>query len=262
MNLKLFRAFWGMTEGWAERIAQIAADGYDGAELWVDAAAPAPADLLPLLAEHGLSLIVATRVIDAAAFAPTLERLAAYQPLKINIQGGRDSMTPDEGSDFLQAALDAARGVTVPVLHETHRGCLFFTPWTTAAYLRQFPEIRLTADFSHWVNVCERLPADQAEALALACGRALHIHGRVGYEEGPQVPDPAAPEYAAQLAWHEAQWLKIGEAHRAAGAAELTFTPEYGPPHYLHTLPYTGVPVANLRQVCLWGAERARALFD
>ncbi len=31
---------------------------------------------------------------------------------------------------------------------------------------------------------------DQQEALALACIHAIHIHARIGYEEGPQVNDP------------------------------------------------------------------------
>lgn len=121
--------------------------------------------------------------------------------------------------------------------------------------------LRITADYSHWVNVCERLPNDEADALALANRRAIHIHRRVGYEEGPQVPDPAAPEYAAQREWHERQWQQIRRWHEEAGAQVLTFTPEYGPPNDLHTLPHTNVPVADLWQVCLWGAECARAIL-
>ncbi len=102
------------------------------------------------------------------------------------------------------------------------------------------------------------MPDDQREALELANRRAIHIHGRVGYEEGPQVPDPSAPEYAGHLAWHERQWQEIRQHRQQAGADYLTFTPEYGPPSYLHTLPHTNVPVADLWQVCLWGAARAR----
>jgi hypothetical protein len=42
----------------------------------------------------------------------------------------------------------------------------------------------------------------------------------------------------------------------------LTFTPEYGPPTYLHTLPHTQMPVADLWQVCLWAAARARQVLS
>lgn len=72
-------------------------------------------------------------------------------------------------------------------------------------------------------NAC---PTDQAAALELSNRRAGHIHGRVGYAEGPQVPDPSAPEVAAELAWHETQWQQIRDLHTKAGVDSLTFTPE------------------------------------
>ena len=59
-------------------------------------------------------------------------------------------------------------------------------------------------------------------------------------------------------AWHEAQWQQIKQAHEQNGRDILTFTPEYCPSNYLHTLPHTNVPVADLWNVCLWAAERAR----
>jgi hypothetical protein len=110
--------------------------------------------------------------------------------------------------------------------------------------------------------VCESTLDDAKEILDLACSRATHIHGRVGYEEGPQVPDPRAPEFHDHLARHEGWWDQIHEARKAAGTDVLTFTPEYGPPPYLHTLPHTRQPVADLWEICLWSADRARARWN
>lgn len=258
MKLWVFRALWGMTGTIPEQLERIRAAGYEGVEFWPLSMPLERADWLRLLDQYQLKAIVAANIEHREDLRSQLAELAAYQPLKINLHSGRDAMTWDEGCAFFEEALRVEAEIGVAVNHETHRGKILFTPWTTLAYLRQFPALKVTADYSHWVTVCERLPDDQAEVLALANQRAGHIHGRVGYAEGPQVPDPSAPEYADELAWHERQWEQIRRQHEAIGAAFLTFTPEYGPPGYLHTLPHTNVPVADLWTVCLWAAERAR----
>lgn len=261
MTILVFRALWGMAGPLPEQIERIAAAGYDGIEAWPGGVTIPKADFLALMAERGLKLVMAWNADRRADLEPALAELASYQPLKINLHSGRDSMTRDEAGVFFEEALRLEAQIGIPVSHETHRGRILYSPWDTAYYLRQFPALKITADYSHWVNVCERLPDDQAEALALANARAIHVHGRVGYEQGPQAPDPAAPEYAAHLAWHERQWAQIKQRRGEAGDLPLTFTPEYGPPMYLHTLPYTNVPVADLWEICVWGMQRARQVF-
>jgi len=261
MKLIVFRSLWGMSGNIEDQIAQIAAEGYDGVEASHHPDIISPANLRQLVDHYRLKLIMGTSVSLASQIEETLSTLIDYQPLRIGIHSGRDSMSHNEGMAFFEQALNVEQKIGIPVAHETHRGRLFFTPWDTLRYLQAFPELKVVADFSHWVNVCERQPEDQFDAVQMSCQRAIHIHGRVGYEEGPQVPDPAAPEYATQLAWHEACWQSIWEAHQQRGEPYLTFTPEYGPPNYLHTIPYTNVPVANLSKVCLWAANRARSQF-
>lgn len=261
MTLLVFKALWGMSGGLEQQLEQIAAAGYDGVEAWVEGIMLQPGAFRRLVDSFHLKLVIAGPITLPAEIEPTLKHYAAFEPLKINIHSGRDSLTHDEGCAFFEQALKTEVAIGLPVSHETHRGRLLFTPWDTAFYLRQFPQLHITADYSHWVNVCERLPDDQHEALALANSRATHIHGRVGYEEGPQVPDPRAPEYAPQVAWHEQQWWAIKSARLAANDLPLTFTPEYGPPMYLHTLPHTSVPVADLWAICWHGMERARLLL-
>lgn len=260
MDLVVFRSLWGMTGSIEAMVQAVADSGYDGIEAWFEVVPP-PDQFLPLLQARGLKLIMAGHASTIADLEPTLTRLAAYKPLKIGLHSGRDSMSQDEGCRFYEHALKLEADLGIPVLHETHRGRALFTPWTTAFYLKAFPNLRIVADLSHWVNVCERLPDDQQEALELVHQRTGHIHGRVGYEEGPQVPDPRAPEYAYAVEWHEAQWRKIWQQHLSDDKTELTFTPEYGPPAYMHTLPHTNMPVANLDELCLWGAARARSIL-
>lgn len=261
MQAAVFRALWGMTGSIEAQIEQIAAAGYDGVEGFIGASPLPAAQFSELVASHGLKLIMAAAVDSQAELEPTLRTLAEYHPIKIGLHSGRDSMTREQGRAYFTEALRLEREIGIPVSHETHRGRMFFTPWDTAFYLNEFPDLKIVADYSHWVNVCERLPNDQQDALDLANSRTFHIHCRVGYEEGPQVPDPSAPEYAPHLAWHEKQWAAIIQQRKAAGDGLLTVTPEYGPPSYLHTLPHTNVPVADLWRVCLWSAARFRTLF-
>jgi sugar phosphate isomerase/epimerase len=259
MHLHVFRALWGMTGSTDEQIERIAAAGYDGVESFIGASDQSAAAFTALIRRHNLQLIMAGVVSSIAEIEPTLKQLAEYQPIKIGLHSGRDSMTHDEGCAFFEAALRVEEQIGIPVAHETHRGRILFTPWDTLYYLRQFDALKIVADYSHWVNVCERLPDDQAAALELANRRAFHIHARIGYEQGPQVPDPSAPEYAPQREWHERQWQQIRQDR--AGDEALTLTPEYGPPPYLHTLPHTRMPVADNWQVCLWGMQAARKLL-
>lgn len=144
--------------------------------------------------------------------------------------------------------------------HETHRGRTFYNPWTTARVLEGVDGLQLCCDLSHWVCVCERLLDDEG-ILRLCAQRCLHIHARVGYEEGPQVPDPAAPEYRPHLEAHERWWDMMWDQQEKRGMAATTLTPEFGPPAYLHTLPHTNVPVADLWAVCNWQAARQKQRF-
>ncbi len=258
MRLKVYKSLWGDAEARATRedLRRIKAAGYDGVEFGVPDAEPAA--WRDWCGEFGLDFIGMVFPMDVGEIAPALGRIAAYGPSKVTMHSGRDKMTFEEGCQFLRAALAAEEEIGIPVAHETHRHRLFFAPWTTVRYLDEFPALKLCADFSHWCCVCESLLQDMEEWVTQACRRAIHIHGRVGWEEGPQVADPRAPEVAHYVARHEELWDRIHDAHRAAGAATLTFTPEYGPPGYMPTLPYTRQPIANLWEVCLWGAERIR----
>lgn len=261
MTVQIFRALWGMTGELPEQLERIAAAGYDGIEVWGAGFNTRAPELQTLLDAHGLQLIMAINIDTQAEIEPTVKRLAEYQPLRINLHSGRDSFSRDEGCAYFEESLRVEELINLPVSHETHRGRMFFTPWDTAYYLEKFDSLKITADYSHWVNVCERVPDDQAEAIALSNQRTIHIHGRVGYEEGPQVPDPAAPEYAAHLAWHERQWAAIKVHRENLNDYPLTFTPEYGPPPYLHTVPHSNLPVADLWEICLWAKDRARSQF-
>jgi sugar phosphate isomerase/epimerase len=259
MHIEFFKSTWGMASDQTldDRLRQIAAAGYDGVETDL-ATTVEPGEWTDLCAKHGLAFIAQVYALDAAEFVRALERVRPYQPILVNSQSGRDRMSFDEGCQFFRTALAAEVDLGIPVAHETHRHRLLYAPWTTAQYLHAFDDLRICADFSHWCVVCESLLADLEDVLAPTFARAIHIHARVGYEEGPQVPEPRAPEYERCLRAHESWWDSIRDARAAGGAAILTVDPEFGPPNYMHTIPYTQEPVADLWEVCLWMSHHLR----
>jgi hypothetical protein len=97
--------------------------------------------------------------------------------------------------------------------------------------------------------------------LELCARRALHIHPRVGYEQGPQVPEPRAPEYHRPVEAHFAWWEKIWDGQRARGFETITMTPEYGPDGYLQREPFTQKPAADLWELNTWTGHRLTQKF-
>jgi hypothetical protein len=158
-----------------------------------------------------------------------------------------------KGAPFFESALkDVVAKAPIPIVFETHRGRLLYEPQSTHAYIQRFPELRLTADFSHWTCVCESMLQGQEEAVSLALRHTDLIHARVGHEEGPQVPDPRAPEWAGHVAAHVKWWREVASHHAMRGSKVLRIDPEFGPPNYMPTLPYTRQAVTDLWDVCSW----------
>ena len=261
MKLTIFRHLWGVAGEWEDLFPRIKLSGYHG----IESALPSPNDrnrLRSLLRKHGLEFIAQVfsqgktvtehleslreQIADARTFTPRL----------INAHSGQDGFTEDDSARFFEGALRLEAEAGVAIAHETHRGRILYNPWITSRMLTRFPELKLCCDFSHWVCVCERLLKDQAGIIRQCAKHCLHVHARVGYEQGPQVPDPRAPEYQRHQAAHEVWWRLIWEAQEKRGCRISTLTPEFGPPDYQHTLPFTRVPVSCLEEICDWQARR------
>jgi hypothetical protein len=267
MKLKLVRHLWGvdLSHGLQHYLPRWRDVGYEALEISARHV-PDRAGLLRFLKDTGLQWIpqiFSNDFVPGGTVREHLDSLRAqieehldHGPLFFNAHSGYDNWSQAEAEDFYGQALALEQQIGVPISHETHRLRYFATPWQTRHILEQFPALRVTCDFSHWVCVCERLLPDLADTIALAARHCHHLHARVGFEEGPQVPDPAAPEYATHLQAHESWWDQIWQSQRARGLADSWLTPEFGPPPYLHTLPHTQVPVADLADICDWMARR------
>ena len=218
-----------------------------------------PAAWRELLGQHQLAYLGMIFVDNAQQFAAELKKIAAYEPVMVCVHALRDRTPFADGCAFLAEALKIEADIGIPVAHETHRGRMLCNPWVTAAYAEKFGDLKFCADFSHFVNVCESLLANMDDLLAPVIAKSIQIHARVGWEQGPQVPDPRAPEWAEHVAAHEGGWDRIHAARRAAGAEMLAVDPEFGGVPYLPLLPYTRQPMVDLWEVRKWMMERLRA---
>ncbi|MGH7978000.1 MAG: sugar phosphate isomerase/epimerase family protein [Limisphaerales bacterium] len=266
MQLMLFRHLWGVTTPWVDAFPLFKRKRYQGIECRL----PPPqkrGEFRDLLDFHNLQYIPhifteGQNVRDhIKSFRSQVAAAKSMGPHFINAQSGADHFSESDSTCFFGEVLKIESQAGLPVAHETHRSRILFNPWITSRLLERFADLKLCCDFSHWVCVCERLLDDQLKIIRQCADHCLHLHARVGYEQGPQVPDPRAPEYKRHVELHEKWWQLIWTAQKTRGLKVSTLTPEFGPPGYLHTLPFTEVPVSNLHEICDWQAQRQAAAF-
>ncbi len=278
MRLDLFRSLWGWPTGpdadWARCGAECRDIGFVGVEARLPSDPFARRALKASLAGQGLDYIAVVftggDVIPDQAWTPAqhCDRLAAaidgarqVGARFVNVLAGNDRWPLAMQVDFFGRAQELANAGGLTCSFEIHRATSLYSPWLTLELIAQVPDLRFTADLSHWVVVSERLLNDPADDLSPFLNRVHHVQARVGYDQGPQVPHPAAPEYADALGWHQAMWEQVWAQHRAAGREMTTVTPEFGPDGYTHLLPFTRAPVADTWDLNRWMAQSTRAQF-
>jgi len=181
-----------------------------------------------------------------------LDAIAGMKPAFINSHSGKDYFSFEDNCRVIEIMDQFAKASGIRIYHETHRGRFPFHAKTTLAYLKQFPNLEFTADFSHWCNVSESMLRDQQETIEQVIPQVRYIHARVGYEHSPQVNDPAAPEWKEHLERFFGWWDQIIQSNREQGYAEMYICPEFGPIPYMPSHPYTRVPIADQDGVNAW----------
>jgi sugar phosphate isomerase/epimerase len=246
-------------------VARVAADGFDGTEMFLPLISDPPQRVLELHEKYGLS----HRIIDIVtegdspadhrtSFDAAFERALAYQPDLINSHTGRDIFSFADNVALYRHAAARSADAGVALVHETHRYRPTYSTIETRRYLEAVPDLLLNADLSHWMVVHESDLSDQEDNVEIALQRSRHIHARVGFEEGPQVNDPRAPEWAAHVERHIELWRRVVDHCRTNGLATLAITPEFGPHPYVPTLPYTVSPVVDVWEVNVFMKDMLR----
>eukprot|EP00747_Dinoflagellata_sp_TGD_P210097 gnl/TRDRNA2_/TRDRNA2_83423_c0_seq1.p1 gnl/TRDRNA2_/TRDRNA2_83423_c0~~gnl/TRDRNA2_/TRDRNA2_83423_c0_seq1.p1 ORF type:complete len:373 (+),score=49.41 gnl/TRDRNA2_/TRDRNA2_83423_c0_seq1:42-1121(+) len=192
-------------------------------------------------------------------FKEQVEAAAAYDPAYVNSHSIKDYFTVSMAESFFSKAL----AFDPTVMHEGHRKRYLHSPWVARELVPKFPELRLVADLSHWINVAETdtKDIDLTKVIEDVAPQVYHTHCRVGYDHGPQVPDPRAPEWIPYMEGHERWWDAIWAAQQARGDTATTMIAEHGPPNYQQTLPHSREPVASIWDVNHWVSLRRQVRF-
>ena len=253
MEIKILSPLWGHEHlNLAHFLQKIHESGYDGIDTWIPAN---PADtriLLNYLNRHELYLVAHQHEAEGStfykfqrSFSKNLQQCAKLNPLLINSHTGRDYFSLQQQLDLITMALDFSAKTGIRVLHETHRGRLGYSPQMISDLFERNPDFLITADFSHWVCVTESMLGNFTVILKQAIMRSRHIHARVGFEQGPQVPDPRSPKSAYALSHFLQWWDEIVAVNKELDTKILTITTEFGPPPYMPVMPFSTQPIAD-----------------
>jgi sugar phosphate isomerase/epimerase len=273
MKLKFFCPRWGNEHvSWDDFLFAIKKANYDGVEYGIpnDTSSQELEHVWEKIEKYGLDVIpqhYGTYDADFSkhydSFAAWFELVKPFKALKIDSQTGKDFFTFEQNKKLIDLTVDYTKSTGVEVYHETHRNKFAFAAHITRDYLLRIPYLKLTLDASHWVNVAESFLEDQEEAMELAISRTEHIHARVGYPEGPQVPDPRVPEWQFAVDKHLAWWDRIISRKRVEGVdTVVTITPEFGPYPYMVPLPFTQQPITNQWEVNKYMMDLLRARYQ
>jgi sugar phosphate isomerase/epimerase len=269
MDIKFFCPRWGSEQlSWDNFCHKVKVAGFDGVEAGVPFDDEERDQMKTALDQHQLQLIGQywqsfERNFDdhKTSYQSHLDQIASLHPLKIDAQTGKDYFSFDQNKELIEIAFSFTAKTGIPVAHETHRNKALFAAHVARKFFERIPDLRITADLSHWCNVAESFLEDQPEVLAKVPEHTIHIHARVGHTQSAQVTDPRLPEWAVALSHHLHWWKEIIYYHQRAGTASFTITPEFGPAPYMPLAPVTQEPLADQWEINEWMMNYLRKEF-
>jgi sugar phosphate isomerase/epimerase len=265
MLLQFLCTYWGQESlGAIPFLNKVIDEGYDGIEINPPADDAFISNLLNRISEIKQErpfVFVGQQVLAPAdesftsyreRFIHQLNFLCALKPDFINSHTGKDYYSFEKNCELIEIAGTVSRESGIPIIHETHRGRFSFHAASILPYLSKYPQLQLAGDLSHWCTVSESLLADQADIIKKIIPHINHIHARVGYEHGPQVNDPRAPEWTNHVNAFIEFWKSILRYHKETGEKNFTILTEFGPEPYMPTAPFSNIPLGDQWQINAW----------
>jgi hypothetical protein len=271
MEIKYICTRWGSDQIPVNLFVEKAMEaGYDGVETNV----PADKNFVSLLmkaVEKHKAVLVAQQWIQPAKesveqyrkkLTENLHLLVSLSPVFINSHTGKDYFSFEDNSSLIKTCQGIEEKTGVKILHETHRGKFSYHAASLLPYLERYPDLHITADFSHFCAVSESLLEDQEEILSKIIPASRYIHARVGYSQAAQVNHPFAPEWESTLNRHVGWWQSMVDFATERGEKTFYICPEFGPAPYMPALPFTRQPISDQWEINVAMMEYLRKVIS
>lgn len=224
----------------AERFDRVKAAGYDGMAIDLGALDLAAArETVPHFARTGLAGLLTAFPRSIEALRPALHLAKDIGSPFVVVVGQVMPVSLEGMIPVIRDWLRVADEEKVPLQFETHRNCITNDLFTTLQLLDAVPDMRLSADLSHYVVDREMLlplDADLAGYVARILARSDSFQGRIATRCQVQVPI----DFPQHKPWVDlfAGWWRDGFTawrSRAPADADLVFLCELGPRPYAIT---------------------------
>ncbi len=242
--------------------------GYDGIDTWLPEDKNERKKLISLLYKYKLIIVshqhqAKGNTIDE--YCKSLEYYLALSmecnPLLINSHSGRDYFSLDEQLKVIDTVEKFSVKNNIIIAHETHRGRIGYSPYNAMELFKQRPALKITADFSHWTCVTESWLENSTAIMDEAIIRTKHIHARVGFTQGPQIPDPRLASWQEPVKFFLNIWEQIIAYQKLQKANFFTITTEFGPPPYMWTNVKNNLPIVNQWEINCFMKDLIRKTF-
>ncbi len=216
--------------------------GYDGVDTWLPEDKNERNNFISLLNKYQLAIVSHQHQAKGNSINEYIKSLEYYlalslecNPLLINSHSGRDYFTLDQQLIVIDTIEEFSVKNNITIAHETHRGRIGFSPYNAMDLFKLRPEMKITADLSHWTCVTESFLENSWEIVEEAIKRTSHIHARVGFTQGPQIPDPRLDAWQEPVDFFLNIWQQMIDYQKSKNVDFITITPEFGPPPYMWT---------------------------
>lgn len=249
-----------------ERFEAVKAAGYDGMAIDLGAMELAAArETMPHFARTGLRGLLTAFPRSVEELRPALHLAKDIGSPFVVVVGQVMPIAVADMVPVIRDWLGVARDEGVPIQFETHRNCITNDLFATLQLLDAVPEMRLSADLSHYVVDREPmlpLDAELGVQVSRVLARSDSFQGRIATRCQVQVPI-RFPQHAPWVELFRGWWREgfSGWKRRAGENDELVFLCELGPRPYAIT-DANDEELSDRAVEALELAATARAIWD